>query len=204
MTYLVPRGPLPDVVLDLDDFRPDYKANALSELSYLKWKYPNLKVTLFTIPFWNDEEYIDWLEMVSQNDWIELALHGFRHDANECETWTYNQTRRTLEMFEGLDIFAKVFKAPNWKCNPDVYQAIKDCNWICADLEDNKDNWIEGLKVYSTAHPYCVHGHTWDLNNPQPEYNNGIRQIIERGVPWNEKSEFKFITDLFKEDGIQK
>lgn len=197
MTYIVPDKKLPEVVVDLDDFYLDYNAMALSELFYLKNKYPNFKVTLFAIPKRGKTNHKEFFKNIAEIPWIELGVHGIYHDPiNECSRWDEEQAEYILREYEDRPEFVNVFKAPSWKFSSGLYEALKKRDWICADIVDNKDKWPEGLRVYSTDHPMCVHGHTWDLNNPIPDYNNGIRQIIERGVPWKNNSKFNFITEI--------
>lgn len=193
MSYIVPEQPLPNVCLSLDDFYPDTDAMCLDELFYLKHLYPKLKVTLFAVPARVPDSY-DFFEEVNKIDWIRLAPHGMFHEQNECAKWTKDDCEFHLTAFEELGVFDKVFKAPGWAYNQTVYEQLKRFDWICADLGEK--DWPEGLKVYSTNHPYCVHGHTWNLNNPDPKYNNGIEQIMGRGVPWDEDTQFHFISDL--------
>jgi len=196
MSYLVPKKILPEVICSLDDFYPDYKANGLDKLFYLKYKYPKFKVTLFTIPERNEDSYT-FFDEISKFDWIELAVHGMFHDPiNECTTWDGSRAEFVLSAMEQMDCFVKVFKAPGWHYNQATYDQLKKRNWICADLPDNRVNHPEGLKGYFTDHPMCVHGHTWNLNNPKPEYNNGIEQIIDRGVPFDENSKFYFVSEV--------
>lgn len=194
MSYLVPTKILPDVICSLDDFYPDYNAMALSELFYLKNKYPNFKVTLFAIPEKIADSY-GFFEEIAKIDWIELGVHGMLHDPiNECENWDDTTSEFVLSAMEQFDCFKKIFKAPSWKYSQSLYNQLNLRDWICADLE-SKDEHPQGLVVYPTTHPWCVHGHTWNLNNPDPKYNNGIRQIIERGVPWDKNTKFHFIKE---------
>lgn len=195
MTYLVPDKKLRNVICSLDDFYPDYEANALSELYYLKDLYPNFKVTLFAIPKRGGKHHRTFFKTIAKIPWIELAIHGVYHTPNECDKWDKGQAEYILREYENYPEFVNVFKAPAWKFSKGLYEALKERDWICADIETNKDKWPDGLKVYSTGHPECIHGHTWDLNNPKPEYNNGIKQIIKRGVPWFDKTKFRFITE---------
>lgn len=199
MTYIVPNKKLPIVILDLDDFYPDNEANALSELFYLKYLYPKFKVTLFAIPKRGKVDHEEFFKTIAEIPWIEIGLHGIYHDpVNECHRWDKGQAEFILKQYEDKPEFVNVFKAPGWHYSQGLYEALKERNWICADLAENSANWPTGLKVYSTEHDGCVHGHTWDLNNPKPEYNNGIKQIMKRGVPWNKLSKFKFITEVVK------
>lgn len=197
MSYIVPTKPLDDVIFDLDDFYLDYNAMALSELYYLKHKYPKFKATLFAVPNFNGQVYFDFLESVADLDWIQLALHGVEHTPNECGDWDKIESEYVLSAFEELEFFENIFKAPSWVYSKDLYEVLRERDWICADHPMNKDMWLPDLKVYSLSNPWCVHGHTWNLNNPNPEYNNGIRQIIERGVPWTQDTNFHFMGEIY-------
>lgn len=184
---------LENAIVDLDDFYDETK-DCLKHLYFLKKEYPKFKVTLFAIPGRSSKLL---LKEVSRNDWIKLAIHGFLHDPpNECAVWSDTIRSNTIKMCEEWGCFVKGFKAPGWHYNSSTLTFLRDRGYWIADLEEHREMWPEGLKVYSTEHPWIVHGHCWNLNNPDPRYNNGIEQIIKNGVPWNKETNFYFISEV--------
>jgi len=152
-------------------------------------------------------------------DWIDLCVHGWKHDDNfEVQKWDEYKANLYLQRAEDMGAFSKVFKAPGWQItfpqpyneNPDpgkpvnsdpqlVYRVLQKRGYIVADQDYNKEKWPKDLKVYSVSHPWCVHGHTWDINMADPMSRNGMRQYEEeRGVPWDKYSNFHFIKDVIK------
>lgn len=197
MTYKVPKKPLENVVLDLDDFVQNPANNCLDFLMDLKLRYPKFKVTLFGIPFYKDRYQYDFFEMVNKafGDWIQIGIHGWKHNSvKECEKWNYDTAYQRIKVARDIGCFVPVFKAPGWNYSNPTYKVCNKLDVIvCTKLDTDKVN-----KYYSLEHPWCVHGHTWNLNNPDKSTNNGIEQIIERGVPWNKDTKFHFITELYE------
>ena len=190
---------LENVVLDLDDFCAKPTNDCLNYLLWIKWKYPQFKVTLFAIPFYENETQEYFFREVVKFDWIQLAVHGWHHSTpRECEKWDYNTAKILIEKAEAMGVFKKIFKAPGWQISDDTYKVLLEKNYIVADHNYNEERRPKELRAYTVDHPWLVHGHTWDIDHPDPNYRNGIRQIIEEhGVPWNMDSKFYFISDLF-------
>lgn len=189
-----------------DDFAGTDDRNCLPELLFLKEKFPNLKVTLFAIPFYENKGQDGFLNQVKEKygDWIQLGVHGWTHHSNfECKEWTYEDAERCLIQSEQMDCFELLFKAPGWQISRDTYMVCKNRGYIVADHKEsvytepgvpNKERRPKHLKVYEIDHPWMVHGHTWNC------VGNGISELIEKwkvyGYPWDENSQFHFITEL--------
>jgi hypothetical protein len=86
-----------------------------------------------------------------------------------------------------------------------AYKVLDELGFIVADHTVsaytepgvlNSERRPASLKAYTVEHPWIIHGHTWNLNNSDPTANNGIEQLIEMGLPFDEKSNFHFIKDL--------
>lgn len=196
---------LKDCVFDLDDFYFKWDRNALSELFYLKTLYPKLKVTLFTVPNHPDCPFNamrGFLRLVSRHkDWIQLACHGwFHHTPTEAKNWTKKQTNFVLDQWVALGdepFIQRGFKAPGWQISDETYKALLERNFWVADHIYNEDRRPKGLKAYTLAHPWCFHGHTWDLPNKDPKYRNGIRQLfLEHKLPWDKNTRFWFVSEV--------
>jgi hypothetical protein len=198
---------MPHVIFDLDDFALPAERNCLPELLKLKEKFPNLKVTLFAIPFYEDKTQNLFFNRVvdKYGDWIELGVHGYYHDSNfECKEWGYDEALKKIEKAYNFGCFRKLFKAPGWQISRDTYSACKKLDFIVADHKEsvytepgvpNSERRPKYLSVYEIDHPWMVHGHTWNC------VGNGIYELVERwekeGYPWDENTQFKFITELF-------
>lgn len=219
----------PVAIVEADDFMDRYDRNGLNFLFYWKAKYPNFKITLFTVP---DRTSMQMLRLLTScTDWIELAVHGWNHESNfECYTWDYDKTMSLLDRAEKMVVvdgstdkkmgYQKVFKAPGWTITPDnngypagendaitkdkqaVYKALRDRDYIILDRHYNKPARPEGCKIVCVDdQPKIVHMHTWDTPGPAPERNGFIRVEEDHGVPWGEQTEFYFISEA-REKGL--
>ena len=193
------------LVFDLDDFAEDEDRNCLDALIFLKDKFPNLKVTLFAIPFYKDRSQENFFnDVIAKYDWIELGIHGWNHHSNfECSQWDYQTAKYLITKAYKMGCFKKLFKAPGWQISRDTYGALKELDFICADHKvsaytepnvPNSERRPKGLKIYEIDHPLMLHGHTWDC------VDNGIYELIDKwekdGYPFNQETEFKFITEV--------
>jgi peptidoglycan/xylan/chitin deacetylase (PgdA/CDA1 family) len=146
------------VVLDFDDYsvlrsRPDL-------LRTLKEYYPNLKVSMFTIPF--DYEYEthgvrlmrdSCLKYIHENlDWIQIVPHGLTHIPNEflnCDKETMEMALTAIdEAFknDGLP-YEKGFKAPYWLWNKNVVDVLDEHGWWGA-VDPNQPKMARTKKYY--------------------------------------------------------
>jgi|CXWL01.1.fsa_nt_gi hypothetical protein len=187
------------VIFSLDDFYDGYKNNAMNYLWYLKSLYPKFKVTLFTIPNRLSESGINLMKRNA--DWIEYAIHGWDHDQNEVDSWDEKRCREVLDKCESLNIFTKGFKAPNWVSTDIMRRVLLERGYWSAEHHRDHEHavgFFSGLRIHCLCNRFAIHGHTWDLNNPDPSFNNGIRQLIEeQGMQFDDKTDFKFISELW-------
>jgi predicted deacetylase len=194
------------VIFDLDDFAQQPDRNCLDALIPLKEKFPNLKVTLFAIPFYENKDQSDFFHQVIKDhgDWIELGIHGWDHRSNfECMEWTYKEANQKITDAWNMGCFTKVFKAPGWQISRDTYSVCKNAGFVVADHKEsvytepgvlNKDRRPKHLRVYEIDHPWMVHGHTWNC------VGNGIYELVEKwekeGYPWDENTQFHSILEI--------
>lgn len=174
------------IVFNLDDLKPSREENALDWLVDFKDRYPDFKVTLFTIlGRWSD---IKMLEAIKGFEFIELAAHGYYHSTNdEVQKWTEEQWVDNLYLYERSGLFTKVFKAPNWQMSKLGYQMLKDKGWAVAIREHQIKDVPEGMKYYChEGHPNRYHGHTWLM---QTHLDQGMF------VNWNRDSKFSFLSE---------
>ena len=189
----LPENPT-DVVFDLDDAQCSSKDYALGFLFYLKGIYPKLKITLFAIPARCTPSFLKALDAL---DWVELAVHGYDHNSNyESLEWSLEQALESLEYAERLGHFVKGFKAPGWQISDATYQALLQKGYWVADQDYNNDRRPKELPCYLLSHPWCVHGHTWSINTPDPLQQNGIEQLLARGLEFTPETNFHFISEI--------
>lgn len=206
-------------IVESDDTEDRYDRNGLNFLFYWKAKYPKFKISLFTIPNRTSREMLELLQRNS--DWIELLVHGHMHSSNfECFDWDYDKTKALMSPLEQKG-YKKIFKAPGWTITPDlcgyparedqliskdkqgVYKGLDDLGFIVTDRHYNKSRRFEnGKYICVDCQPDIVHMHTWDM--PANSEPNGYRQVEEEvGVPWNQETEFKFMSEAWEEGLIQ-
>lgn len=209
----------PVAVVDFDDMEDRYDRNGMNFLFWWKSQFPNFKVTMFAIPGRCSPAFLSLL--ASHKDWIQLGVHGWRHDDNfEATKWDSYTANALFDRIDRMQAFAKVFRAPGWQItypqpyneSPDptkpvnsdphlIYNILKERGYIVADQHYNKERRPEGLQVYCSCHPLFLHGHVEDINVGDPAGRNGMRQLEEEhGVPWDKNTEFKFITELSEEE----
>lgn len=132
-------------VLDFDDLCDSN--DKWDVLLRLKDKQPLLKVTLFAIPTRCSEALLAKYE--GARDWIELAIHGWRHARHECLAWTSQETEDKLNASLAIyPHFAKVFKAPNWETCDEVYEGCRKADVAIADHVRNIEILPSGVKHY--------------------------------------------------------
>lgn len=152
------------ISLDFDDF--SVLNNRLDLLLQLKEHFPNLKVSMFMIPFdprfeFNTQAKLHrdktLAEIKKHLDWIQLIPHGLMHLEREFEKVTYYEMRdlhipAIKEAFDrdGLP-FEKGFKAPYWLWNEDVVRALDEAGWWGA-VDRNQPNMPTPKRFYRYSH----------------------------------------------------
>jgi hypothetical protein len=202
------------VCLDLHDF--SVVNNRLDLLWKLKEYFPNLKVSLFTVP--NDIES-SWgqyrirkesLERIKLClDWIQIIPHGLKHEHREMkncsyQTFTHEVMPAIKQAFDrdGLP-FVKGFLAPHWRWNEGVIKALDEAGWWGA-VDRRQPSMLSTKKFYRYSH--CIdeelpitdvlklHGHIYGTSNDLGRCFDNIREL-PKDVEWY------FVTD-FLEDKI--
>lgn len=146
-------------------------------LQRLKEKNPAVKATLFAIPTRCSDAL--YRKFDAAKDWIELAIHGWRHARHECLAWTSEETVDKLgaacTIYPG---FAKVFKAPNWETCDELYQGCNEAGVAIADhirnieiLPAGVKHYIYNLRLRNDAYRR-VHGHL------QPWAGTGLEEAF--------------------------
>lgn len=210
------------VYCEADDFQDKYDRSGLDMLFYWKAKYPNFKITLFTIPNKTSDSFLKLLS--PHRDWIELAVHGWDHDSNfECWGWSYEKTHALMERVEKTGAYIKMFKAPGWTitaAHPEdeykfsgypvgdpklpvyddpqgVFRALHERGYTVVDRHyDKPARPSEDNIICIDCAEDIVHFHTWDMVTGDPNGRNGFRQVEELfGVPWDNNTQFYFLSE---------
>jgi len=174
------------VCLTLDDF--SIVNNRLDVLLKLKEHFPDFKVSLFTVP--RDEKQ-DWgayqirkellKEVKKHLDWIQLIPHGYTHRGSEMRNADYRYFKEvTIPAIEkafqddGLP-FEKGFKAPHWRWSDGVVKALDELGWWMA-VDPRQPNAPKTKRHYGFSHgidepfwnsqqPLQLHGHIYGTRN---------------------------------------
>jgi len=186
-----------DVIFDLDDFRDN--APIVDNLFKLKSQFPQLNVTLFTIPGKSTAEVMD---LFSGYSWIELAVHGLDHNSNiECKDWTAEDTNKALDIAERTGIFVKGFKAPGWEINPEVCNVLASRGyWLAHHIDKKSQVGSVEIPVYWSHHPWMLHGHVDDILTGPMLCHNGLNQLCADGPPFHDGMRFHFISEFLNND----
>jgi hypothetical protein len=199
------------VALDLHDF--SIVNNRLELLLKLKEKYPNFKVSLFTVPFDSKEDWGPWLlrdkylkEIKDNLDWIQIIPHGLYHNGREVSRWDYKYTKniaipKILVEFNSLGIpIEKGFCAPHWKWNKDVVKALDELGWWGAiwgneSIPCTKRFYKASTRIdeeFSLDNDLKLHGHIYGTKN-----DLGI--CLENLMRLPSDTEWYFVTDFLEE-----
>lgn len=127
-----------NVGVDFDDFC-DATLPELKYLITLKQRYPELLVTLFTIPARTSDSTLATArevgEMFSPKNWLQLAPHGWRHIRGECFAWTDVEAKDKIAAAAERGIDSPIFKAPGWLIDGDTYKACHELGYAVASHE---------------------------------------------------------------------
>jgi len=201
------------VVLDFDDF--SLENNNLFYLFKLKKLLPNLKVSMFMIPFdyqyypsFTDFQRDEILKQIKANlDWIEIIPHGLTHKHREFENVKEEDYpiifRAIDDVFKKYGIpYVKGFKAPFWLYNKSLVKYLDKKGWFLA-VDRNQPKSPRTKKYYEYNHSidekfwlftdeykWKLHGHV-----SGPSENNIIDNIINlTKIPTD--ATFKFVSEM--------
>jgi len=204
------------VSLDFDDF--SVLRNRMDLLLELKEHYPEMKVSMFTIPYDYEMESTQlalqrdkFLKLIKENlDWIQIIPHGLAHLPREFEKADAETTRIALkaidEVFskDGLP-YVKGFKAPQWLWNKDVVRVLNEEGWWGA-VDRNQPGMVKTDKFYTYSHsisePFWnyaannlkLHGH---ISGPS---ENNIEDCFINLMKIPHNAEWHYVTDFIEED----
>jgi len=204
------------ISLDLHDF--SILRNRFDLLLTLKEHYPNMKLSLFTIPYDYGLEMSDMLRATKDEslrrindnkDWIEIIPHGITHFPKEFEKADRDIMTAYIENIipemvkSGLpeDRIVKGFCAPFWLWNQDVVDVLNENGWWGA-IDRNNPHTLKTDKYYVYTHsidePYWLsrqkviklHGH---MTLPSP---NNLEDCLLKLLKMPQSANWKFASEL--------
>ena len=203
-------------VLDFDDLGSTRKGYGF--LLKLKEHYPNFKCTCFTVPFSFGyfikdvpiKRLKDWGKMIAEQDWLEIAVHGFAHLKGEWLLTDKKQIEIQIKAAEnvfkkiGVD-FVKVFKAPFWEYSKEVEEVLRDRGYV---LAIDRNNPI----VRTDIENYVFN---WSIEEPMPKYHllrghghmfgtpNGLDKCYTKLLKMPQDAKFMFISEYLCQKNTQ-
>ena len=117
-------------ILDFDDLCDTN--DPFDTLVRLRERDKGFKVTLFAIPTRCSQALLDKYSFIG--DWCHLGVHGWRHARHECLGWTSEETADKLARALAIyPRFSRIFKAPNWELDNEVYKGCTEAGFAVAD-----------------------------------------------------------------------
>jgi len=210
------------ISLDLHDF--SILRNRFDLLTVLKEHYPDMKVSLFTIPYDYSLEMSDMLRIgkaealrrIEENkDWLEFIPHGLTHFPREFEkadrdtmiAYVNNVIPEMVKTGFPEERIVKGFCAPMWLWNQDVIDVLDESGWWGA-IDRNQPDMLRPKRYYTYTHsidePYWLsnqsliklHGH---MSKPSP---NNLEDCLLKLLKMPMKAEWKFVSELVGGDSL--
>lgn len=190
-----------NIILDIDDFaeNPGNSKDCIDALVKQKQKYPGFKATLFGIPFYEGKDNSKFFHNIiaQYGSWIQIGIHGWCHNQNECLNWTVEEAIKKINDAYNMACFIPLFKSPYYQINQETYEALRRLNIAVADHQSlHNTPRPSRVKALDFEHPWLVHSHSWQAHN-------GILKVIEKKL-WDENTKFHFISDIIWEDQCRK
>lgn len=200
------------VALDLHDFSITH--NRLLWLIKLKEKYPNFKVSLFTIPIDQESDWgpfiirNEFLKEIKRNlDWLQIIPHGLRHNGSELKHTSYHvfttevipEIKQAFER-DGLP-YVSGFCAPHFRWSGDVVYALDEMGWWGA-ITPRKPDMQRTKRFYNYTHAIDdfpmdaellkLHGHVYGTRND-------LALCFDKLMELPQDTEWHFVTDFIEE-----
>lgn len=204
------------ISLDLHDFSVLH--NRFDLLYILKEHYPNMKLSLFTIPYDYGFEMNDMLRVtkdealrkINENkDWLEFIPHGLTHFPKEFEkadrdimiAYVENVITEMAKTGIPEDRIVKGFCPPMWLWNQDVIDVLNEYGWWGA-VDRNQPDMLKPDRYYVFTH--CIDEPFW-LSNQKliklhghmalPNSNN-LEDCLLKLLKMPKKANWKFVSEL--------
>lgn len=180
----------------------------------LKDHYPDLKLSVFYIPFDPLPETSQLrlerdsaVKKLKENlDWIRLYPHGLTHMPRELINCDYYTMRDLVlpsieEVFKKDDLpYQKGFKAPYWLWTKGVIRALDESGWWGA-IDRNQPDMLKTIKTYTYSHSIdeVFYKETTDLKlhgHLDGQSSNDIEKCFLNLLKMPQDAEFVFIDEF--------
>ena len=194
------------IALEFDDFSPlNHRFDVLEKL---RLRYPELKVTMFTV-CWdlryefekgglaiNQERFIPWVNAVRhavKDGWLEIAIHGLTHVPHEFAglepKLAIGKVKFAEQFLEQTKIpYVKIFKPPYWEIKDSAKKALKKEGYKV--VEDGYYNWNIKNSFPVELDQVIGHGHV------QNTCENGLEEALINLMEIPDDYEWKFISEV--------
>jgi hypothetical protein len=184
----------------------------LDVLCRLKDRFPNFKLSLFTVPVDQKSDWgistirYDLLREVKDNlGWMQLIPHGYAHDGSEMRNCDYGEFKRAMESIDsafkmdGLP-YEKGFAAPHWRWSHGVVKALDEMGWWGAVSPHCPDMYCT-RRFYRYSHlinerldgeVLKLHGHVYGTKNDVGRCFNNLAALPP-------STEWRYVTDFLEE-----
>jgi hypothetical protein len=185
---------MPQYCVDFDDLCDATLDVVEGKIVPLIAKYPNIKVTLFTIPTRTSPRTITKVALLKE--WVQMAPHGWRHTRGECLAWSDFEAREKIKLAADMGIDAPTFRAPGWLLDAAVYDACDELGYAVASHREHRiEDTLVKEYIYNAANfaPLVtkIHGHL------TPVMDNCITDMLRRGeLEFPSNAEFVFPQDI--------
>lgn len=205
-------------LVSYDDLSPRIDIKLIDEIfinNFLK-KFPYLKIQMFCIAKWMDEDrnniedienqlWLNELKKRIQDNNLYLGFHGYTHCnlnyvkniaaefANLGEKESYNHLSMMMQIFKNSDLpIENVFRPPAWAVNIFLLKYLSENDIALCDMHNSKSEMI-------------------GINTSNDKYNSSYFELDEDKkiirIPWaskpsNGKMNVKIIDEYFKHNGF--
>lgn len=202
------------LILEFDDLHFLNPENCLFEIKDLVSKFPNIKLSFFTVPnlrgvpIYNSTMFCEAIKSYIDSNNLEILIHGHTHTMEEFKNVCYEEAIEKLKQSETIlqearIPYKKVFRGPHWGINKETIQALIDLGYThIYNHESYRHLEVPGIKfIYynwnlkdpAPKDEYIIaHGHTHNVcSNGITEVKNKIEEFLS-----NNKVEHKFTQEV--------
>ena len=170
-------------VHDVNPFHSDKILKTLDELNKLKINY-NISIVPYYNKKYNLKDYADFSNSISSilqsdNNMVELSLHGLYHQVNgqldDFDTQTKEEEKKEIQ--KGLDILSStnlprpsIFIPPAWHLSRQAIEALKELNFSISESMTDLELIQKGKKYL--LHPVM----NWDQQGDKEKNKQTLKQ----------------------------
>jgi predicted deacetylase len=170
-------------VHDVNPFHSDKISKTLDELNKLKISY-NISIVPYYDKKYNLKDYADFSNNISSilqsdNNMVELSLHGLYHQVNgqldDFDTQTKEEEKKEIQ--KGLDILSStnlprpsIFIPPQWHLSRQAIEALKELNFSISES-------LTDLELIQKGKKYLLHSvMNWDHHGDKEKNKQTLKQ----------------------------